>query len=184
MMNARGERIGASFGIVFVILLFIGLLPLDGQTVELGIVAIRVSMVAFLLFLGSLWSTLSRGEGEHPWLSQVAFGSGLLFVAIVFSRDNASIGALGSGAFANSWMALAVLILTTGIVTIKSRVMPGWLGWASVILAGPVWSPRPMGPDFVLIASVGFGLWVIATSVVLMRRSPASSLSQKATTTA
>jgi len=176
-MNTRGENIGAFFGIVFVVLLFIGLRLLDAQTFELGIVSLRVAMIAFLLFLGSLWSALSRGEGEYPWLSQVAFGSGLLFVAIVFTRDNASIGALGSDGFANSWIALAVLMLTSGIITIKSGVMPGWFGWLSVILALPVWSPRMMGADFVPIASVMFGLWVAVTSVVLMRFTPARSFS-------
>jgi hypothetical protein len=183
-MNTRGEQIGALFGIVFVALLFLGLRLLETQTSELSLVAIRVSMVAFLVFLGSLWSALSRGEGEHPWLSQVVFGSGVVFVAIIYTIDSASNGALGSGASANSWMALALMMLSAGIITIKSRVMPSWLGWAGVLLALPVWSPRMMGPDFVFLASALFGLWVLATSVALMWRRRAAPLSQKTTAAA
>ena len=171
-MNVQGGKIGAFFGIVFVVLLFTGLSLIDTQTQVLGLALIRVSMVAFLVYLGSLWRILSQVEGERPWLSQVTFGSGLMFVAIILTQDSASIESLGSRAAANSWITIALLMLTSGVIMIKSRVMPAWFGWAGVILAFPVWAPRMMGSDFVLVASVLFGLWVIAASVVILRHSP------------
>ena len=42
-----------------------------------------LSLIAFVWFLGSLWSALSRAEGEPAWLSFVAAASGLMIVAAV-----------------------------------------------------------------------------------------------------
>ena len=106
MGNARWEQKGAAGGIVFVVLQMASqaLIQIGGaeppfdattetiaaffrarnsQLFAVGEYLSSLSLIAFLWFLGSLWSALRRGEGEPAWLSLVALASGLMVVATV-----------------------------------------------------------------------------------------------------
>ncbi len=106
MSNSRLEQIGAAGGIIFVALqiaaqalIQVGgaeppfnapaatiaafFMARDSQFFALGEYLSTLSLIAFLWFLGSLWSALRRGEGEPAWLSFVALASGLMVVATV-----------------------------------------------------------------------------------------------------
>jgi hypothetical protein len=174
MGNSRWEQIGAAGGFVFVVLqmasqaliqaggaepLFSAPAPTivaffmakDSQLFALGEYLSTLSLIAFLWFLGSLWATLRRAEGEPAWLSFVAAASGLMVVATVsgggwplavFRRDEGldpQIARLlfdqGNFAFANAWVMLASLCLASGIVSIRTGALPHWLGWAGVLIA-------------------------------------------------
>src|SRR5262249_41147044 len=156
-------------------------------------------LIVFLWFLGSLWSALRRGEGEPAWLSLVALASGLMVVATVsagsgwalavFRKDEGldpQIARLlfdqGNFAFANAWARLASLSLSTGVVTIRTRAFPRWLGWAGVLIAGGLLAARAIWASSGLVF-VPFGLcylWLIAISIVLIRRAGTTESPQRA----
>jgi hypothetical protein len=222
MNNARWEQIGAAGGIVFVVLQMASqaLLQVGGgeprfdapaetiaafymarnsQLFALGDYLSSLSLIAFLWFLGSLWSTLRRAEGEPAWLSFVAFASGLMIVATVsagsgwplavFRQDEGldpQIARLlfdqGNFAFANAWVMLASLSLVTGVISIRTSVLPPWLGWAGVLIAAGLLAARAVWASSGLVF-VPFGLcylWLIALSVILIRRARTSENPQRA----
>jgi hypothetical protein len=209
------EQIGAVGGIVFVALQMVSqaliqvggaeppfgasaetivafFMARDNQFFALGEYLSALSLIPFLWFLGSLWSTLRRGEGEPAWLSLVALASGLMVVAsalsgggwplAVFRRDEGldpQIARLlfdqGNFAFANAWVMLAGLSLATGLVSIRTGALPRWLGWAGMLIAGGLLAARAVWASSELVF-VPFGLcylWLIALSVVLIRRARA-----------
>ncbi|MFL5802344.1 MAG: hypothetical protein ACJ8CR_11475 [Roseiflexaceae bacterium] len=222
MSNSRLEQIGATGGIVFVVLqmaaqalIQVGgaepsfnapaptiaafFMARDSQLFAVGEYLSTLSLIAFLWFLGSLWSALRRGEGEPAWLLFVAAGSGLMIVATVsagsgwplavFRKDEGldpQIARLlfdqGNFAFANAWVMLASLSLATGVVSIRTGALPHWLGWAGVTIAGGLLAARAVWASSGLVF-VPFGLcylWLIAISVVLIRRTRASENPQRA----
>jgi hypothetical protein len=216
MGNARWEQIGAAGGIVFVVLqmgsqalIQIGgaeppfdaraetivafFMARNSQLYALGDYLSSLSLIAFLWFLGSLWSALRRAEGESGWLSFIAVASGLMIVAAVsagsgwplavFRRDEGldpQIARLlfdqANFAFANVWVMLASLSLATGVVSIRTGALPLWLGWAGVLIAGGLLAARAVWASSALVF-VPFGLcylWLIAISIVLIRRAGAA----------
>jgi len=46
-----------------------------------------VGLITFLWFVVALTTLLRRAEGEPPWLSAIAMGSGVLFLALVLSGN-------------------------------------------------------------------------------------------------
>jgi hypothetical protein len=171
----------------------------NNQLFALGEYLSALSLIAFLWFLGSLWGVLRRGEGEPAWLSLVALASGLMVVATVSAGGGWALAVFRKGegldpqiarllfdqgnfAFANAWVMLASLSLSTGIVTIRTRTLPRWLGWAGILIAGALLVARAVWASSQLVF-IPFGLcylWLIATSVVLIRRARAPEKSQRA----
>ncbi|HEU5086119.1 MAG TPA: hypothetical protein VFT99_01695 [Roseiflexaceae bacterium] len=212
MSSTRWEQIGAAGGIVFVVLQMAaqslmqvgGAEPpfnapadtiaafftaRDSQLFALGEYLSTLSLIAFLWFLGSLWSALRRSESEPAWLSLVALASGLMVVAIagagmgwplaVFRKNEGlepQIARLlfdqGNFAFANVWVMLASLSLATGVVSIRTGALPRWLGWAGVLIAVGLLAARAAwaGSALVFVPFLLCYLWLIAISVVLIRR--------------
>ena len=216
MSDSRLEKVGAAGGIGFVVLQMASqaliqagggeppfdataetivafFMAKDSRLFSMGEYLSALSLIAFVWFLGSLWATLRRAEGEPAWLSLVALASGVLIVATVsagtgwplavFRRDQGldpQIARLlfdqGNFAFANAWVMLASLCLATGVVSIRTGALPGWLGWSGVIIAGALLVARAAWASSGLVF-VPFGLcylWLIAISIVLMRRAGAS----------
>jgi hypothetical protein len=58
---------------------------------------------------------------------------------------------------------VAVFLTATGIVCIKSRVLPRWLGWVGVVLAFVSLVLPFFGPP-------AAGLWVLMASIVILAR--------------
>jgi len=222
MSNARWEQIGAAGGVVFVVLQMASqaliqagggeppfgapaptivafFMAKDSQLFALGDYLSTLSLIAFLWFLGSLWSALRRAEGEPAWLSFVAAASGLMIVATVgvsggwplavFRRDEGldpQVARLlfdqGNFAFANAWVMLASLSLATGVVSIRTGALPRWLGWSGALIAGGLLAARAVWASSALVF-IPFGLcylWLIAISIVLIRRARASENPQRA----
>jgi len=170
----------------------------DSQLFALGDYLSTLSLIAFLWFLGSLWAALCRGEGEPAWLSFVTAASGVVLAAAVsagggwplavFRRDEGldpQIARLlfdqGNFAFANAWVMLASLSLATGVVSIRTGALPRWLGWAGVVIAGGLLAARAVWASSGLVF-IPFGLcylWLIAISIVLIRRAGASEHTQR-----
>src|SRR5829696_8786274 len=62
-----------------------------------------LGILAFVFFLGSLWSVLRRAEGEHGPFSAIAFGAGLVSVGVknclVSGRDRSLLQGAGGDGF-------------------------------------------------------------------------------------
>ena len=141
-----------------------------------------LGLLLFLLFLGTLRASLRAAEGEPaPW-SAAAFGSGIATAALLIANATPLIvaalagDALDAGAaqalglaetafFIGAEIAAAALLVATGLVAVRTRILPAWLAWASFAVA--VWLLiLPIGWAGLL---VGFPLWVLLVSVLLWR---------------
>lgn len=186
------ERMGAACGIVYVVLL-IGGDSLGGPASRVAFSLEILGFLFFLFFLGSLWSALRRAEKGSGWLSTTAFGAGLMAVTIKLgsaapvlaaryrapggldSQLARSLQDMNNVSFALTFFPLAVLLVAFAIVAIRSGALPGWLGWiaaalAAAFLAGGVVGSANLESEWAGLPMLVFTLWVIATSVVLIRR--------------
>jgi hypothetical protein len=221
MSNSRLDQIGAAGGIVFVVLQMAAqaLIQIGGaeppfnaraetiatffmarnsQLFALGDYLSSLSLIAFLWFLGSLWSALRRAEGEPGWLSFVAAASGLMIVATVSSGAGWPLAVFRQGegldpqiarllfdqgnfAFANAWVMLASLSLATGVISIRTGALPRWLGWAGVLIACGMLAARAVwaSSGLVFVPFLLCYLWLIAISIMLIRGARASQSPQR-----
>ena len=122
----------------------------------------------------------------------MAFGGGLVSLAIKFSGNPAGVAAsrnacagidpqlwqvlqdMNNASFFLSFLPLAVLSAASAVVAIRfGAPLPRWLGWMSAVVAvallvdgfaGTLYH-REFGPSFLL-----FLLWTLAASIALVRR--------------
>ncbi len=154
-----------------------------------------LSIIAFLWFLGVLWGTLQDHEGEPAWLSLLAFASGVIGMAILLGSSGWELALLrlgdgpsaetmqllfdqGNLTFANIWVALASMLLASGIITIRHGALPRWLGWFALLLAVAFLAARSFwftASGIKFMPYVLFWIWLIATSISLLRCVPAAS---------
>lgn len=163
----------------------------DPGLVSAGGFLSMLGMLALLWFLGGFWATLGEAEGDPAWMSTVALVSGAVAVAVssatasgwglaVFRVDEGLDPAmarmlfdLGNFGFALFWLFLAGFLLATAFVVLRKGGLPRWLGWLAVLTAVALlvahyfWA-SPSGAIF--LPYVLFWVWLIATSVVLLRR--------------
>ena len=195
MSNNLWQRLGAACGIVYVVLL-LGGPSIGGPNIQIAFLMEILAFLFFLFFLGNLWSTLRGAEGGSGWLSATAFGGGLMSVTIkvgsaapiLAARYRASDGLdpllartlqdINNASFYLSFFPLAVLLAAFSIVVIRSGALPKWLGWiaAAVGLAfivGGMSGSADLQPEWAGLPMILFMFWVIAVSVVLMRRARA-----------
>lgn len=185
------ERIGAACGILYVVLL-IGGPSLGGPTSTVAFSLEILAFLFFLFFLGSLWSTMRRAEGGSGWLSTTAFGAGLMSVTIKVASAAPVLAAryraggldpqlartlqdINNASFALTFFPLAVLLVAFAIVALRSGALPGWLGWfaaalSAAFLAGGLAGSANLESEWAGLPMLFFTPWVIAVSVVLIRR--------------
>lgn len=142
-----------------------------------------ISGFFLLWFLGCLRSVLRRAEGGEGRVSAIAFAGGTAAVALLFAAASVdSVAALrveeadridpavatalwdiSSILFgAAATMALGVLLVATAVVILRTRALPVWLGWVSLVIG--IGLAIPPISFFVFFA---FLVWVLITSVVL-----------------
>jgi hypothetical protein len=154
-----------------------------------------LGLLCFIVFVARLWATLRRAEGDPAWLSATAFGAGLLFVVmtlVAFAAGGAATSRYGQGidvpvaralhdlaqaAFILTWAVSAVFLGATAVVAVQMHALPRWLGWSAAVLAlaqlAAVALPDssiPMIPGFLFL------FWIVAVSVVLLRRAEERSM--------
>jgi hypothetical protein len=134
--------------------------------------------VVFLFFLGVLRTTLHVAEEGMARLSAVAFAGGVVlaigmlsFAGFTFALGDAAdhltpdaaqaLHVLNSDFFFPVAAGLGTLLIATGISSIRSRALPAWLAWSALVIG--IVAVTPIG----FFAFLAFGLWTIATSVVL-----------------
>lgn len=157
---------------------------------ELGGYAATLSAIPFLWFVGTLWAELQDYEEKPAWIAAVAFASGIITVAVLMTGSGWELAVFrledglspemartlfdqGNFMFATIWVAIAALLLASSIVGIKDRALPRWLSWfglsiaAGLLIARAFWATGGL----VFLPYVLFWAWLIAASVLLMRRS-------------
>jgi hypothetical protein len=229
MTGSTWQRVGGLAGIAFVLLFFanfftpstpdvadptsgLGAAIADESTGHaLSIYLGGLAMVAFLIFLGALWTLLRRSEAE-PGASIVVLIGGVALAAVDFvgngvylalvqasheGREPDAIRALlelDSAVFVPAGFALAALYAGVALSALPTGSLPRWLGWSAagfaaiflVALLG-VFSGDdeggPLGIVFFLALLAQF-LWVIAASVVMIGDARRSTQSVRRTVTA
>jgi len=195
MSEQLWQRLGAACGIVYVVLLISGG-SIGDPDIRIVFFVEMLAFLFFLFFLGNLWSALRRAEGGSGWLSATAFGAGLMSVTIkvasaapvLAARYRAGDGLdpqlartlqdINDASFYLSFFPLAVLLAAFAMVAIRSGALPKWLGWiaAAVGLAfivGGMSGSADLQSEWAGLPMILFTFWVIAASVVLIRRAGA-----------
>ena len=213
MAQRRLEQLGAVGGILFIVLQLVAQFLIqaggrepsfdasaeeivaffeatDTSLFNIGGYLITLSVIPLLGFLASLRGALRSAEGEAGWLTLVATGVGLLFLALlvgggfwhhaVFRIDGLDpqiarlIFDLGNFNFATMWVTLGALVFTVGLAAIWFGAFPRWLGWMGLVIgiglviARIFWTSSVAFTPYVL-----FWVWLVAISVVMFRRARA-----------
>lgn len=182
-------RIGAVCGILYVVLILAGNSVYESGTETVGLAMELVGMLLFVPFLGYLFSVLRRAEGEGGWLSETALGAGLMGITIKFASiapvlavNNLeegtplyrSLEVMNGVSFNLSMFPFAVLAAAVAIVTLKTRVLPAWIGWMGAVTAPALLVNAMFFFAENIMAFLLFMLWVILLSAVLTLRGRAS----------
>lgn len=140
---------------------------------------VGLSVIFGLLFYGYLREYM-RQDRATRWLASTAFGGVLVFAAggvlsagsflalgdqpRVLSAATAQTINLIQSDVSNSFTqaGLAVFYLATGAAILRGRLLPGWLGWVSVVLG-------ILAASLVLafVAFIATALWVIVVAFLL-----------------
>ena len=139
-----------------------------------------LAAVFFLFFVGHLTNVLRSGERAGTDISGVARAGGivaavgmLIFAGLTFTLGDVAdelepeaaqaLNALNADFFFPLAGGIATFLLATGLVAVRSRVLPPWLSWAALVIG--VASFTPLG-FFAFLASIA---WVLVASIVLTR---------------
>ncbi|MGH3080850.1 MAG: hypothetical protein ACRDNH_06915 [Gaiellaceae bacterium] len=159
----------------------------DTNTLIAAGVIFAFGAVFFIWFLGSLRAALYSAEDGVGRLSSIIYGSGMLAALCLLlqvaptlqgaveeddlSADTAqSLQSMGEAFFVGTELTLLAMFVAFGLLVLRTRVLPVWLGWVSLAVA-LLLAIIPIGWAGVVWA---FPLWTIVTSVLLYLRAPAT----------
>ena len=158
--------------------------------VLLGGVLFLLGSLFFLWFLGALRAFAAQREGRAMRLTGTLFATGIAFAAFISATWGPQMGAAlyfedseaklspeaaqamwlgGDGFFGVADLMLAGFLLAVTILTFSIGLLPKWLGWVAALMTLVLLVP-PIG--WVVMIFV-FPIWLLITSVVLYRTSPA-----------
>ena len=144
--------------------------------------SLMLSVVAGLCFYGILRSYLSRAP-RAEWAATIGFGGAIMFgvgalvsagVDFAFSEVQTQLSAATAQVLnvlqndLNGFLisgGLFALMLGFGIAILRSRLMPGWLGWITIAIGVLAAAGPGIG-----IAIPLEGVWVLVMSVLLFQR--------------
>jgi hypothetical protein len=158
------------------------------RALKAGVFLSGLGAVAFLWFLASLWSTLLRRR-----LATVAAGGGVATIgfALVSSAITSTTAlridelaprqakffySLQGIVIGMASFSIAALVAATSIAALRTRVFPGWLGWAGAALT-LAWLVAGLGvaSERSALFTYGFAVflvwlvWVLVISYFLLR---------------
>jgi hypothetical protein len=139
----------------------------------------------FMLFLGTLRTRLFAAEAEPRHWTAIAFGGGIATAAMLIATSTPvlaaaaaadglepsaaqALGVVEYAFFVGAEIAGAVLLVATGMLAIRTAVLPTWLGWASQVVA--LLMLIVIGPIGFIAIVIGLPLWVLVVSILLWRR--------------
>jgi hypothetical protein len=116
-----------------------------------GAILSALATVPFLWFLGSLRSALRVAEGGTGRLSATAFAGGIVLVSFALADASfqfavadsvgevpplvtQSLSVLYSDFFMGFPVGVGVFGIATGLVLLRTRLLPAWLGWLIFVL--------------------------------------------------
>lgn len=156
----------------------------DGRIIVSGFVFMLGSAL-FLWFLGSLRERLMTAEGAAGRIPAIVFASGIVMAAMGMATVAPTIGGafaaeeggvdpgsaqafwqIGDGFFVGGIAACFTFFLASGLAALRTRVLPAWLGWASLVLA--LATLIPWISWIVLI--FGVPLWILVVAALLFMR--------------
>ena len=155
----------------------------DEQTILTAGFIFMLGALFFFVFLGALRVRLSEAEGGAGFLTAIADGAGVavgILLLMLPAPDMAgalsneelngdaalAVNTLGDMFFLGAELTAALLLAATGLLLLRTRVLPVWLGWASLVVALWLLIP-PIGWAGLLL---GFPLWTILVSLLLWMR--------------
>jgi hypothetical protein len=159
-----------------------------GPAITVGMGLEWLGFAAFVFFLAYLYGVLRDAEGQGGWLATAALGGGLLTVAVklasygsmwalmtrrdVLSAEAArTLNDLSSGAFFASWFTHGIFLLAVSAVALRTGALPRILGWSGLVLGvGCVVAIMAPTAGPAVVPYLLAGLWLVAVSVVLLRR--------------
>jgi hypothetical protein len=176
----------------------------DGESYLTGDYIIGLGFILFFIpFVSSLSGLLGIAEGAPRMWSRVVLGGGILFLALAAASgaawttlafgdvaENASddtivlLMDLSTGADHFVPAGLAIMVLPAALVMLRTRVLPLWLGVLTLIegvlaVLSPLAILADDPNDSVLgfLAFPGAAIWILVTSIVLvrMKEAPAAS---------
>lgn len=178
-------RVGAASGIIFLVLLLVGNSIFESGNESMGAAVELVGLLSFIPFLGYLWSVLRQAEGEDGWLSATALAAGLAGITvklgsaapILAARDlqegtplYSALQGINGASFNLTMLPFGVMVAAVAIVTLKTRVLPVWLGLIGAVTAPALVVNGAFFDAEFIPAFLLFLLWTVLTSVVLTWR--------------
>jgi hypothetical protein len=148
-----------------------------GQGFLLGL-----GVIAGMFFFGYLRAYM-RQDRDNRWLASTGFGGAIIFAVSgmlsagallalndtprVLTAPTAQVFNYIQGDMSYSFMqaGLGVFFLATGIAAVRTRLLPVWLGWVTIVLGLAAASLF-----LTFIAFFGIGLWVIVVAIMLSVR--------------
>jgi hypothetical protein len=158
-----------------------------GVRIALQFFFVGIGIAAFLWFAATLRAVLARAEGDPERLSSLAFGGGVAtavlvlvagsaFIApasvVVFGEERALdpvleevVVSVGYIALNFALIASAVTFTATGLLALRTRVLPAWYAWTGFVVS--------LALVLNILYFVGFFAWlawVLVTSILLLMR--------------
>ena len=151
--------------------------------------------IAFLWFIGVVRDRL--GDREDRFFASVMFGSGLLYLAMVFTSAALAAALVGtydvapeqmfeSGGYQFAREAIfslsntfgvrmaGVFMLSTGTIWWRSQAVPRWMVGLTYVLA----ILQVIGPDISLWMTLVFPFWVLIVSIHFLLAPPAPEIAR------
>jgi hypothetical protein len=139
----------------------------------------------FIVFLGTLRTSLFAAEGGPRKWTALAFAAGIATAVMLIASSTPvlaaaaasdslepsaaqALGVVEYAFFIGAEFTGAVLLFATGLLAIRTPALPTWLGWASFVVA--LMMLVVVGPIGFIAIVVGLPLWVLVVSILLLRR--------------
>jgi hypothetical protein len=159
-------------------------------TSSLGYALVLTGFLFLLLFVFRLRGIMKNAEGEGSWLASAGAGGFVFYLLadsarFVFSdARNLATGHhlapaeavtffdVSNALTPLAWVGIAMFMIPMSAAALRSRTLPAWLGWSGLVIGvgNLLWAWLPTGGTSTP-AEDFFILWLVVTSVILVRRS-------------
>jgi hypothetical protein len=147
-----------------------------------------IGILLLLVFAATLWSVLRDGD-KSGIVAATAFGAGIASAAVKLASVPAAFALywradqgwnpqvatalfdMNDAAFVLTWAIDAVMLGAAALVILRSGVLPRWLGWLAAVAGTISIATVPIAMKAPPVGILLTFVWLIATSVVLTRRS-------------